>query len=332
MSFVGSNDQVDGQFTAALIANRDVVISSSRRRYYFILNGRAGTASSSGLTADALRGDLQQAGHQVIVDDDDEAGFESRIARPGAGLGVGRAAAGGPGTVSSVAEALIDSDKVLAVLPLGTVNSLAKDLGMPLDLKTWIGSLAGMETQRIDVGEVNDRIFLHMVVIGLIPGMAAGRELLRGRTEFGAKIGLLRYFHRRLSRARRMVMQIDPSNDAARIERVQAVAITCNAYDEGFGRILTRQQLDAGELTIYQVGHLNVFDAFRLALEMFLGRWQQDRALKIQKAPSVVIRSHKPKLQVMLDGEIENIDVPLQFRIRPRALQVLSAPMDTANG
>ena len=42
----------------------------------------------------------------------------------------------------------------------------------------------------IDVGEVNDMIFLHMVVIGLIPGMAAGRELLRGRTEFGVKLGL----------------------------------------------------------------------------------------------------------------------------------------------
>ena len=327
MSIPGATDQVDG---TTLDFHKNAVVPPDRR-YYFILNSRSGTASALGLTADVLRRDLQQAGHQAVVDDEDDISFASRIERACASDCEVIVAAGGDGTVSSVAEALIDSDKVLAVLPLGTVNSLARDLGMPLDLKSWIGSLAGMETQWIDVGEVNDMIFLHMVVIGLIPGMAAGRELLRGRTELGAKIGLLRYFYRRLSRARRMVMQIDPSNDSARIERIQAVAITCNAYDEGFGRILSRQQLDAGELTIYQVGHLGVVDALRLALEMFLGRWQQDRALKIQKSPSVVIRSHKPRLQVMLDGEIESIAVPLHFRIRPRALQVLSAKMGTAS-
>ena len=235
-------------------------------------------------------------------------------------------AAGGDGTVSALASKLVSSDKILAVLPLGTVNSLAKDLGMPLDVKAWVAALAAMEPQQIDVGEVNGRIFLHMVVIGLIPSMAAGREALRGRSEAKAKLGLFLYFLRRISRARRLAIHIDPSNDAARIERVQSVAVTCNAFEEGFGRFLARGTLDAGELTVYQLKHLHLGDMLRLAAKMLLGRWQGDEALTILNAPAVTIRSHRPRLQIMLDGEIASMSLPLEFRVKPQALWVLTAP------
>jgi diacylglycerol kinase family enzyme len=59
---------------------------------------------------------------------------------------------------------------------------------------------------------------------------------------------------------------------------------------------------------------------------MLLGRWKQDEALSIQSVSAVTIRSRKPRLQVMIDGEIESMAVPLVFRIRPSALQVLAHP------
>ena len=297
-----------------------------KRSYYVVLNARSGTAAALGLTAEALCSQLEQAGHQVSIDADDETPFQERIASALASKHDVIVAVGGDGTVSALDSALVASEKILAVLPLGTVNSLAKDLKMPLEVDSWIASLSEMEPRSIDVGEVNGRIFLHMVVIGLIPGMAAGREALRGRSELRAKLGLMRYFLRRLSRARRLAVQIDPSNEAAKVQRVQAVAVTCNAFEEGFGRFLARKTLDAGELTVYQLKHLGWADVLRLAGKMLLGKWQQDEALSILKTSNVTIRSHKPRLQVMLDGEIESIAVPLEFRVRSLALRVLASP------
>lgn len=298
----------------------------SHRTYYFLLNPRSGTALSLGLNSVKLKDQLDTLGYDAIVDADDEAPFNERIEKARTSECEVVVAAGGDGTASALASALAGTDKILTIMPLGTVNSLAKDLSVPLDIDDWLASLAAMEPRRIDVGEVNGKLFLHMAVVGLIPAMAAGREMLRDRTGFGAKVGLLRYFLRRLSRTRRLAVQIDPANEPARIERVQSLAVACNAYGEGFGKFLARDTLDSGELTLYLIKRLALFDLARLGLEMLLGRWQEDKAIDIQSVPAVTIHSHKPRLQVMLDGEIQSLEEPLKFKIRPRALHVLAPP------
>ena len=295
----------------------------SQSSYYVILNSRSGTAHTLGVTADTLSQTMERHGHKFTIDAEDESPFEDRINRALASEHDIVVAAGGDGTASGIASAMVGSGKTLAVVPLGTVNSLAKDLSVPLDIEEWVASLASMEKRRVDVGEVNGRIFLHMVVIGLIPSLAAGRELMRGHLGFNAKIGLLRYFLRRLARTRRLAVQIDPEGEAARIERVQSIAISCNPFEEAAGSILKRETLDAGELTLYTLKHLGTWDIVRLGTEMLLGRWKQDEALSIQTVSAVMIRSRKPRVQVMIDGEIESMPMPLVFRIRPSALQVL---------
>ena len=300
--------------------------TTNQSSYYVLLNTRSGTAHALGVTADTLAQSMERHGYQFAIDADDESSFEDRISDALASEHDVIIAAGGDGTASGVASALVGSEKTLAVMPLGTVNSLAKDLSVPLDIEAWVAALGSMEKRRVDVGEVNGRIFLHMVVIGLIPSLAAGRELMRGQMGIGAKIGLLRYFLRRLARTRRLAVQIDPEGETARIERVQSIAISCNPYEEAAGSILKRETLDAGELTLYTLTRLGTWDIVRLGSEMLLGRWKQDEALSIQSVSAVTIRSRKPRLQVMIDGEIESMAVPLVFRIRPSALQVLAHP------
>lgn len=298
----------------------------SDRRYHFVLNPRSGTALALGLTSETLRGLLESQGYEATIDADDDAPFPERIERARACDCEVVVAAGGDGTASGLAAALAGSHKTLAVMPLGTVNSLAKDISVPLDIDSWLATLRTMEPRRIDVGEVNGRLFLHMVVIGLIPGLAKGREVLRGKKAFAAKIGLLQYFLRRLSRARRLAIQIDPTDGDAWTERIQSVAVVCNAYEEGLGKVLIRETLDGGELTLYVLKRLELSDVGRLGIKMVLGHWQDDAALTIHRAREVTIRSHKPRLQVMLDGEIQSLEVPLHFKIKPQALSVLAAP------
>ncbi len=105
---------------------------------------------------------------------------------------------------------------------------------------------------------------------------------------------------------------------------VQAVAVANNAYDEGFGRVFSRARLDTGQLTLYVLKHLNLGDVLRLSAEMLTGRWRTDDALNIESVKTVSIRARHPKVQVMIDGEVERMPTPLDFTIRPLALRVLA--------
>lgn len=291
--------------------------------YYVILNANAGTANATGISAEALTELFNANGLKASVDARSDVSLAERIADAMASEAPTIVAAGGDGTITALAAALVGSDKNLAILPLGTVNALAKDLHVPLDLKSAVAALVTGETHRIDVGEVNGRIFLHKVVVGLIPGVAAGRERIRGRQDTSAKIGFLRYFFRRLARARRIAVVIDPGNGDRRIERVQAMAVASNAYDEGVGQFFSRQSLDRGTLTLYVLHHFTTRDFLRLTTRMLLGRWQNDEALTVESVESVTIDTRKDLIKVMFDGEVETLHTPLQFKIRPKALSVI---------
>ena len=291
--------------------------------HYVLLNTNAGTANATGVTAQSL-GDLFAAnGLTATIDADGDRPLVDRIAVAIASGAPTIVAAGGDGTITALAATLVGTDRNLAILPLGTVNALAKDLHVPLDLPAAVAALATGVAHRIDVGEVNGRVFLHKVVVGLIPGLAAGREHIRGRYDASAKIGFLRYMFRRLARARRIAVVIQPSEGEPRVERVQAIAVSSNAYDEGLGQFFSRHVLDGGTLTLYVLRHLNPGDFLRLTASMLLGHWQNDEALTMESVQAVTIDSRKSLIKVMFDGEVENLQPPLQFSIRPRSLSVI---------
>jgi diacylglycerol kinase family enzyme len=295
----------------------------TRRKYYLLLNPNSGTVLSLGVTEESLGATFTAHGIDAVIDADPDTAFEERIARAIASDADVIVAAGGDGTATAIASAMIDSEKMLAVLPLGTANLLAKDLGLPLEIEEWVSTLDTMECHPIDVCEVNGTIFLHKAVIGVIPELAAGREKIRGEG-FGAKFGFVLYSIRRLARSRRIALEVTTPDGGSRIERVQSIAVASNAYDEGLGRFFHRDKLDTGLLTLYTLRHLNLGDAIRLAVEMVAGRWKNDEALDIRSAKSVTIRSKRPRLQLMIDGEVTSLESPLHFKIYPSALNVLA--------
>lgn len=295
----------------------------SQRRFYLVLNVNSGTVQALGVTESGLKAMFEAKGLEVIIDADPDAHLSERIKKALESDADTIIAAGGDGTVTALATAIIETDKNLAILPLGTANLLARDLEVPLDLEECIDALATMEPLAIDVSEVNGTIFLHKAVIGVIPELAAGREYIRGQG-VGAKIGYMRYFFRRIARARRLALEISTGDGQTRIERVQAIAVASNPYDEGLGRFFHRDKLDTGLLTIYVLRHLNTGDMFKLATGMLAGRWRDYDALDISTAKSVTIRAKKPRLQLMIDGEVTSMEVPLKFKIYPRALTVLA--------
>lgn len=295
----------------------------THRRYHILMNPHSGAVQASGITPRGLADRMAAAGLEVAVDTRETTTFDERIEMALASDAEVVVAAGGDGTATALASALRDSGKILAVLPLGTANLLARDLGIPLDLDQWIAGLDSMVPRHIDVCDVNGIVFLHKAVIGVIPELAAGREHVRGEG-IGAKLAFVGYCLRRVARARRFALQIGTESGQTRIERVQAVAVASNAYDEGLGRVFSRERLDTGQLTLYILRHLTIADMLRLSLGMLSGHWRDDEALAIETARSLTIDSRKPRLQAMIDGEVMSLKAPLRFAIHPRSLSVLA--------
>ena len=76
---------------------------------------------------------------------------------------------GGDGTLSAGLPALVEAGKPLGVLPLGTLNHFAKDLGLPLDLESAVCTLRTGRLREVDLGEINGRLFLNNCSLGFYP-------------------------------------------------------------------------------------------------------------------------------------------------------------------
>ncbi|MBK1623065.1 diacylglycerol/lipid kinase family protein [Afifella marina] len=302
-------------------------------RIHVVFNAHSGTAA--GLTPASLRERFAAAGFDATIDSDTARPLSERAQEAASSPADIIAAAGGDGTVTAVASALRGRDKVLAVLPLGTANLLARDLAVPLDIEEAISTLRDMQPRTIDIGEVNGRLFLHKVVIGFAPAVAAGREHLRDNPDFGTRLSFLRFFWRRLTHPHdlRVTLQRDGADNTETL-RVRSIAVANNAYDEEVGRFFSRRRLDRGLLTIYALRHLGLFDLLRLVVGMAVGRWRDDEALIIHEARDVRLSTQRRLVQAMVDGEVEKIRPPLDFRIHPHALTVLAPvaqPGETAD-
>lgn len=296
-----------------------------QRHYHIIFNPSAGTALASGLTTAKLRELFEAAGLAFDIDDREGSDMTARIEQALAGPADVIVAGGGDGTVLAVAERLVGSDKTLAVLPLGTMNALARDLHVPLDINAAVQSLAGQVERLIDVAEVNGKPFLHNVILGLIPSIAVGREEVRGKGWF-ERFAFVRFMIRRFARAKRLALALQHDTGTPRVERLQTLVVANNSYDQRFGAIMSRRRIDRGTLTVYLIRSFRLFDAIRLAFEMFWGTWRDDEIIEFEKVKRLRVGSKRQQLLATMDGEILTLSMPLEFTVRPKSLRVLAMP------
>lgn len=231
-------------------------------------------------------------------------------------------AAGGDGTVSAVASQLADTEVVMGVLPMGTLNHFAKDAGIPLEPEGALRVIAQANIARLDCGEVNGHIFINNSSLGLYPAMVTDRELQRRRLGRGKWHAL---FIASLSALRRYpVLSLEIEVDGKAHERRSAFFfIGNNAYRmEGFN-IGERPSMAGGNLSLYLTRHTGRFGLLRLAFSALIGRLQQSPDFEMVMVPTLTVRSRKQRILVATDGEVQFMQPPLHYRIRPRSLHVL---------
>lgn len=238
---------------------------------------------------------------------------------------------GGDGTINAVVKALGPRRVPLGIIPSGTMNLLARDLGMPLDFEAAVEALLDAEPTRIDLAWVNGEPFLCHSMIGLMPHIARVREQNRGQAGGRWRISprVLRKSWWLWRNYPRLGVELVTGQGTLRL-RTRAITVSNNPLREGTAPIPMRTGIDGGKLGIYVLRDRSRWGLFRLGWKILMGTWHEDRDVVAYESESLVIDlgSRRP-ITVSHDGETMQLDTPLRYSIAPRALLVLK-PRSTA--
>ncbi len=230
--------------------------------------------------------------------------------------------AGGDGSVDTAARALAGSGRTLGVLPMGTFNLFARDLRVPLKLEEAVPALVGGHVQQVDTAEVNGKLFLCNSVMGLMPSLVDARESIRGKSLFQRLRDMAVAVGRLVRRYPRLTVTVDLGKGPQTIT-VRSLAVTCNPYEEKLGALPMRPHMDTGRLALYQIGHRGRLGMLWLLVSVVLGHWKQSTAVSEWMTPELTIAGRGASIQVVNDGELLSLELPLHYRIHPKAQAVL---------
>ncbi|MEO5492492.1 MAG: diacylglycerol kinase family protein [Sphingomonas sp.] len=231
--------------------------------------------------------------------------------------------AGGDGTVSSAAQQLAGSDAELALLPLGTLNHLARDLGLPTDLEEAAKVAATGKATAIDVAQVNGHVFVNNASIGLYPTMVREREGLQDDKGWPKWLSALPAAFAALERLPHHRLRIDLGQGERSIV-TPLLFVGNNTYSLEAGALGQRASLTDGKLSVYAVSHRSRLALLWFAARALVGRAHRDLDfITLGECETLKVWSTGDSIEIALDGEVRRLDSPLEFKIRPAALKVV---------
>ena len=233
---------------------------------------------------------------------------------------------GGDGTILNCAKAFMEKQRSFGILPLGTMNLLARDLDIPVEIDQTVQAYAqGIMEKDIDVGVVNDSLFLCCVGLGTMPESAEFREQNRTQSASVLMPRLTVFVLKQMDRVNQRKIHLDVDNQAKTIH-TSALVISNNQYgpqgdwqEDNFKRI----SLQDGELGIYSAAPVTFWQKLRLLLRLGLGDWRSDPVIREWSGKTVRLTTKNKQELLSLDGETKNFKTPLVFSIRPQSLSIL---------
>ena len=227
---------------------------------------------------------------------------------------------GGDGTLSCIAGVLAGTEIPLGVLPLGTLNHFAKDLGIPLDIESAVQTLVSGRISKVDVGDVNGCLFLNNSGLGLYPVIVHLRELKQSHglgkwpAAFWATI-------KALSRYERLSIRVRVDGQEL-LRRTPVVFVGNNEYSFE-GMLPARSHLDDGLLCVYIPHARSRLRLIWFSLKALFGSPRSDRAFDAFLTRECWIETRHHGLKISLDGEVTVLRPPLHYQARPLSLRVM---------
>jgi diacylglycerol kinase family enzyme len=287
----------------------------------FILNGGSGTGNCDEAKAliDERFAALGEEARIVLASTGEEMEWAARQGLEAGATAI--VAGGGDGTISTVAGVLADSGVPLGVLPLGTLNHFARDLGIPLDPKEALEIVLAGHTIPVDAGEVNGRLFLNNSSLGLYA------RIVRLRQRYHAR-GIAKWFVAAWAMLKAMqhnpvfTVRIGANGESTRY-RSSLVMVGNNAYRMTGFDAGARDTISGGTLAVYVVQTESRTQLARLVWQIITGRAEESDALDVHETPEATIETTASSTLLAIDGELAQVQGALRYRVRVGALAVL---------
>ncbi|HEX9501339.1 MAG TPA: diacylglycerol kinase family protein [Thermoanaerobaculia bacterium] len=229
-------------------------------------------------------------------------------------------AAGGDGTISNVIQPLVNTEAVLGVIPLGTFNHFARDLGLPLDWRAALEVALSGTTRQIDTARVNERFFINNLSIGLYPELVSrreerGRDTSRWKARLYAAVATLRKYP--------YVTLAIETDYLHEIIRTHVFVVSNNSYDlSRLGVEAPRNTLEEGRLSVYWLPHVSRIALARFLAHYFAGRVTTTPGFRSFRTVRLRVQSPRKHLHLGVDGEVVTMPPPLIITMVPRSLLV----------
>lgn len=297
-------------------------------RYHLLINRKSGAVLNAG--EDGVQQLVARSGMVVasvhLIDGNRFEGLIPSLLAQGEGVIVG----GGDGTIAGCLPHFIAHKQPMGVLPLGTMNLLARDLGFSGNLDEALGQYANgpLAVTEIDVAYVNDIPFLCCAGLGTMPESAKFRESRREDSALVLYPRLIKFIFDQMDprKQRRVTLDLD-----GRRKHIKTAAIVVSnnlfRHDEDTveerGDALGRASLQDGKLGVYSFAPRNWREKTAMVLRLKFGGWKNENRLREWQAAEVLLDDAAYKELVSIDGEVRELTMPLRFRIEPRVLRVL---------
>ncbi len=230
--------------------------------------------------------------------------------------GVTVMAVGGDGTMNGVARLVVSTPSRILPLPGGTLNHFVRDLGMDGSVEDLVGRIKDAKEQTIDVGYVNDELFLNNSSLGLYPFSLLDRK--RNSKFYTKWVAAAYAAMRQLVVFRRLRLIIDGNK-----VRSPFVFVGNNIYDITASLLPQRNKLNAGTLTVMLATSRSRLRLIRAGFDVIRGKVSHRDDFVLTNRKTLDIYAHASNLPVSFDGEVKHLSSPFYFRSLPRSLHVL---------
>lgn len=230
---------------------------------------------------------------------------------------------GGDGTILQAASILAPKNIAFGVIPLGTMNMFAQDLGLTDNALDVIGRYQQAKEVQIDAASVNGELFLCSAMVGIPTEVAQTRENERNKETPLTWMRVAKEAWEELSDGGARIMQLT-HGDKSEKKDIKAAVISNNEYDAhaGFGTF-KKKSLTDGKLSVYTLNPDGPFESMMLMAQLAIGAWEDAAGLAYFNASSLKLDAEEGEERVLLDGEIRYLQRPLMFQSEPKKLKVI---------
>jgi YegS/Rv2252/BmrU family lipid kinase len=225
---------------------------------------------------------------------------------------------GGDGTISGLVDHLVGTGTALAVLPLGTANSFARSLGIPLDIAGAVEVIRSGRRKRIDLGMIDKDYFANCAAIGISPQIA--ETVPHGLKRTLGRVGYIGWAALQYARFRPFTLIVDDGSGEKRLRALE-VRISNGSF-QGGTEVVEAARVDSGEIVVQAVtGHFKRRLLKNWAASMLRLPARHDDTVAFS-GKSIRVAT-EPPLPISIDGEVL-AETPVTAHVAAGVIEVMA--------